>query len=69
MKLAPLANRSKSATPAVPPLLLSTTLTKVKLAGSSVFVTEQVTSSPNATVIPSLISVSAPPVQLKVPFV
>ena len=69
IKLVPLANRSKSATPAIPPLLLSTTLTSVKLAGSSVFSTEQITASPKATVMPSLTLVSAAPVQLKAPLV
>ena len=65
----PLTDISKSSTVAVPPLSEVMVFTIVKLVSLSVLVTEQVTVSPKATVMPSLMLVSAAPVQLNVPFV
>ena len=65
----PLTEISKSSTVAVPPLSEVIVFTIVKLVSLSVLVTEQATVSPKATVIPSLILVSAAPAQLNVPLV
>ena len=66
----PFTARLKSAKVASTPSSEMMVLLIVKLVSSSVLVTEHTIVSPSATVIlPSLTSVSAPPVQLNVPLV